>query len=380
MASISIGNTPGGSVADLVQGLKSDLANGISAGPRNGNAKTAGTSASNSLNNAGQPLQNVSSGPTPVTDVASVLLTEVATSDITKLTNILSPTPNPVESQVLDSLLQLAVREVVNGNDQRAIGYLADYATRDPLRAEGLPSQPDLAPVRDKIDLMVNRMATVARMTAEDGLSRAEQVVSELTGKLSNWDTGADVLVKLAQHLFDAGGYANYTRTSELAKVVSDAGAHAKPNDQAMAAAASSAVSAAIAPQNVTQMIPGINVPYWVTPDAQVTSFDSRRRVGASRRSAAGVFGDFAQNLKAVKEISSTAARQLWKRAPLLVMLLGWLMVGMMGGVVLSLGSKLWPDSLFSSLGSIWFTGWGLGFLGIVGFGFYARVRGVRRG
>jgi hypothetical protein len=362
MPTTAIGNTPGGSGADLVQHLKSDLANGIASGPRAGAAKTGGGSA-----------------PGRGADVASVLMSEVATSDISKLSSILDPAPDPSGSKVLDSLLRAAVQEVANGNSERAVGYLADYATRDPRRAEALPLQPELEPVRDKIDSMVNRMASVAKMSAEDGLSRAEQTAADLSGKMTNWDTSADVLVKLAQRLYDAGGYANYSRSAELAKVVSDAGLQIKAHNQALAAAASAAVSAPAAPNPMTEMLPGINVPYWADAEVQLHQVQPGRRLVKPRRKSSGSLEDLRENLVLLKEISSSAVSQLWFRAPLLVVLLSWFFFGLAGGVFFAIGSRIWPDSLFVAIGNLAFTLWGLGFLAMVGFGFYARVRYSRR-
>ena len=310
---------------------------------------------------------------------ASVLLSEVATSDMTKLTRILDPAPDAASNKVLDYLLRLAVQEVANGNGERAVGYLADYATRDPRRAEDLPLQPELEPVREKIDSMVRRMAMVAKMSAEDGLSRAEQTASDVSGKLFNWDTNADVLVKLAQRLFEAGGYANYSRSAEISKVVSDAGTEAKPNDQALAAAAaSSSVSAAVANQGITEMLPGINVPYFVSRDLQVSQIDSGEYASPTRRIAGTSLADIRQNWRALKEVSSTAIAQLWSRAPLLVILLFWFFAGLAGVVAFAIGSKIWPDSLFVTIRNLAFALWSLGFLALVGFGFYARVRYTR--
>jgi hypothetical protein len=356
MPTTAVGNTPGESAASLIQNLKSDLANGITAGPRHATGKAA-------------------NAPAPVTDVASVLMSEVATSDIAKLTSILDPAPDPAGEKVLDSLLRLAVQEVTHGNSERAVGYLADYATRDPRRAEALPFQPELEPVRDKIDSMVSRMASVAKMSAEDSLSRAEQTASDLSGKLENWNTGADVLVKLAQRLYDAGGYANYSRSTELSKVVSDAGIQVKAHNQALAAAAAStAVSAPVAAPGIPQMLPGINVPYWVAEDLQTRRTQPTRRLARPRRKSSA-FGDVLENLAVLREISAAAVHQMWGRAPLLVMLLGWFFFGLAGGVAFAIGSRIWPESLFVAIGNLAFTLWGLGFLALVGFGFYARIR-----
>jgi hypothetical protein len=62
--------------------------------------------------------------------------------------------------------------------------------------------------------------------------------------------------------------------------------------------------------------------------------------------------------------------RRLWRRAPLLVLLLGWLVFGLCGCLLLML--------LASSLAASAFEYWGLGFLVLVAFGFYMRIRHVR--
>lgn len=56
--------------------------------------------------------------------------------------------------------------------------------------------------------------------------------------------------------------------------------------------------------------------------------------------------------------------RKFWARAPLLVLLLAWLVAGLMAAAVVPLNAV--------------FEAWGLGFLALVGFGFFARVRNIR--
>ena len=63
--------------------------------------------------------------------------------------------------------------------------------------------------------------------------------------------------------------------------------------------------------------------------------------------------------------------KNLWRRAPLLLLLLGWLAGGVAGGsLVALLRSDLPPSTV-----SWFFEVWALGFLALVGFGFYMRVR-----
>ena len=314
----------------------------------------------------GKELSQPAPGAAPATDVAAVLLSQVATSDLARITRVLQPTTTVDENKILDTLLRKAIVEVATGNAERAIGYLADYAARDPHRAETLPLEPGLEEVGDKIDLMVNRMTLVAKMSAENGLSRAEQLTSQLTGKLVDWDTHSDVLMKLAHRLFESGGYANYSRTAELTRMLSDAAA-ARPVVQALAASA--------AASGATNQIPGVNVPYWASPDvtyvAPADNTFKSPRSGSSNRA----IDDIRRNLTDLKEISAGALHQLWNRAPLLVMLLFWFAIGLVGGLAFVIAARIWPDSLFVSIGNFAFDLWGIGFLALVGFGFYVRVR-----
>ena len=68
----------------------------------------------------------------------------------------------------------------------------------------------------------------------------------------------------------------------------------------------------------------------------------------------------------------------LWRRAPLLLLLVAWLAVGTAGGLASLLQRKVWPDAWPSWLNDAGFTLWALGFPALVLFGFYMRVRNVR--
>lgn len=368
MPTTSIGSGASGFIAaESVETLTSDLAKELGTG-RGGNAQA---DALKDFDNASTVAVQRPSSPPPVSDVATVLLSEVATSDLTKLSTILEPAANPDANRILDSLLRNAIQEVAKGNGERAVGYLADYATRDPRRAEALPLVTALEPVRDKIDSMVSRMTVVAKMSAEEGLSRAEQVSTELAGKVSNWDTHADVLLKLAHRLFDEGGYANYSRTAELARLVSST-SEAKAEAQALAASASASGMPLNALAN--QMMPGINVPYWASPDVPVIN-PTVIRPRSVRPARPSTLTGARRNFNDLKELSAEALKHLWHRAPLLVIMLFYFAVGLAGGLVFALASRLFPGTVIVALGNFAFDTWAIGFLALVGFGFYARMR-----
>jgi hypothetical protein len=377
MATTPIGNGSAGlAAAEITRFLSDDLivTLGRDKASKSGNTGEAiASAASGSQATAvARAASSVAAGAavTPVSDMAAALVSEVATSDLAKLSQILSPAAPPDVARLLDSLMGRAVQEIAAGNPERAIGYLADFATRDPQRAETLLSEPGLEPIRAKVDAMLNRMTVVARMTAETGLSEAEQSASDVTGKLPAWDTSPQVLLKIAHSFYEVGGYANYNRTADIARTVASAIEAVKP--QPLAISASAAAGELAAPS----MVPGVTIPYLPMTEIPIIAPPGDLRfAGTMPRRRQTLLDDVAQNWRDLKAISTGAIRQLWMRAPLLVMMLTWLWLGFSGGVAYAIGSRIWPDSLFSAAGDLAFALWGLGFLALVIFGFYARVK-----
>jgi hypothetical protein len=81
------------------------------------------------------------------------------------------------------------------------------------------------------------------------------------------------------------------------------------------------------------------------------------------------------QGLGVLRQELPPRIQHLWQRAPLLVLLLAWLGMGVGAAVCWLAIKQIWPESWVASLGDFGFEVWGLGFLALVGFGFYARVR-----
>jgi hypothetical protein len=63
--------------------------------------------------------------------------------------------------------------------------------------------------------------------------------------------------------------------------------------------------------------------------------------------------------------------KKLWQRAPLLVLLLGWLAAGLVVGSVMALFREGWVASIIGPFFEIW----ALGFLALILFGFYMQLR-----
>jgi hypothetical protein len=248
----------------------------------------------------------------------------------------------------LDHVLQQAVRAVTEGKVEEAVGHVAEAVALDPKRAEELSSRPELAPIRTEVDLLVNRLTNVAKIDAEVKLAQAEQVITESAGvKMpqweSHWDSRPETLLQVAHGLFAAGGYVNYVRSADLAQAVQSA--------------------------------------YWgeTIIQPQVTKLEEQRLSAQGGRKAdpGGAALRLArQSWEATCEKLPPRVQAMWRRAPLLVLLLGWLVLGITGGLGWLAIREISPEA--ASSGDLGFEIWGLGFLALVGFGFYARVRHER--
>jgi hypothetical protein len=148
-----------------------------------------------------------------------------------------------------------------------------------------------------------------------------------------------------AERLFQLGTHADYLRSTELSQVILDHFGYAS--------AIAPAPMRTIAGQGTAQAGALVRTRAFALPRLRLLR-DAATAMGAAfRRRVAGT----------------------WARAPLLVLLLTWLSMGLLGGPVFRL---MRSDLLDSVLASTAWDLWALGFLGLVGFGFYVRVRRVR--
>jgi tetratricopeptide (TPR) repeat protein len=266
-------------------------------------------------------------------------LRELAPADLTKLSAILRfSETSAARTTAPDTALREAILAVDEGRFEQAIGYLASAITRDPSRVEELRSRPELAPIRANLDQLLNRVTQVSKIRAESDLARIELSLEQAGWpKLPQWDTRPEILVRLARQLFEAGGYANYVRSAELAQTVLQSAYWEAfiPQPQPLSAAQQALIESDL--ESVISPAP----PLWKT---------------------------LAEELPVV-------VRVLWQRAPLLVLFFAWLTIGSVAGLGYAVLRILaWAPSL-RSFGDAGFSLWAVGFLALVGFGFYARIR-----
>jgi len=278
----------------------------------------------------------------------TAVIRELAVSDLLKLTQILQPAMPPDRLLRVEQLIQETVQAIHEERREWAVGRFIEAATSDPSQADELRGKAEFEPIRANVDLLMNRLTNVAKMDAETKLAAAETVF-ETNGwqKLPHWETAPQALIQIGHRLIEAGGYANYVRTSELATNLQSA--------------------------------------YWaanvVPPPLPMTgSSASKKEDSRLKRKSAGeatlALAHYAW--ESLREKVPMRVEALWERAPLLAILGAWFSIGLVAGVFSFLAKAVWPDSWIVPASDFGFKVWGVGLLAIVGFGFWARVRRPR--
>jgi hypothetical protein len=261
-------------------------------------------------------------------DAVASLIGELAASDIAGLLAKIEPIPTADHALQVQNLLQTAFEAAAKGDTPRALSTLAELAPLDPRRAESLESEPALGRIRGEVAALLSRLTAAAGLDAGAHLERALELLrTGAPDRAPAEGPRPDTAALTAGRLIDAGGYANFIRAGQLSQLVID--------------------WCGLPPLPVT--LPGPK-----RTAAPEQHFDAPRR-----------------------QIPPTL-RKLWRRAPLLVLLLGWLAVGLAGGLFYAGLRAVIPEAVPKPADAAGFGFWGMGFLALVGFGFYARVRNVR--
>jgi len=277
-----------------------------------------------------------------LSDSVSTLFTDLSATDIGRLIGLIErPLPAQDTAQLQD-LLVTFISAAAEGDAIRALSALSEIAALDPSRPDILRADPSIAPIRLAVDQFLDRHTALARLDAEGRLDQAAQSASpSAPDRLAGWDMRAATMVLIATRVFDSGGLANYVRAGELAQLVID-GSRWGP--------------AFVNLPGETPELDRIKLPY-----------GAQQPGGTARRALTQAIAGMAARL-----------RSLWLRAPLLVLLLSWLLLGIAGGLGSVVWHRFWSETWPSYLSAIAFQVWGTGLLALIVFGFYARVRKVR--
>jgi len=276
------------------------------------------------------------------------VIREVAVADLLKLTQILQPASPPEIVARVEGLIQATVTAINEDRREWAVGRFIEAVTTDPSRAEELRSNPEIQVIRNTIDQLLVRLTNVAKMDAETKLTSAERVIEDAGfQKLPHWETSPQALIQIGHRLLEAGGYANFVRTAELATTLQSA--------------------------------------YWGATLVEAPLFNGpsalkKEDTPLGRRGTGPAAVELAlYSLEKLREKLPLRLEALWRRAPLLALLGAWFLLGLGGGVFSAIAKAIWPDSWIVAASDFGFQIWGLGFLAIVGFGFWARVRRPER-
>lgn len=276
-------------------------------------------------------------------DTVTTLLTELSAADVAKLIDLIGSSLPAQDTSRLQNLVQTFLLAAAENNVAPAMNALSKIIEIDPSHPEILRANPVIEPIRASVEQFLDRNTALAKMDAEGRLEQAGQsVASSAADRLAGWDMRPAAMLTIANRMFDAGGLPNYMHAAQLSQVVIDGSA-----------------------------LGSLWVPGMVGVPAETMELSRRRASGALNPAA----GFVSESMRRTLAVMRATLRNLWSRAPLLVLLVGWLLVGIMGGLVSMLWRQAWVETWPAYLSSLAFDVWGLGFLVLVGFGFYASVR-----
>jgi len=275
-------------------------------------------------------------------DSVATLLNDLSVGDIAKLIDLIAGSLPVQDTARLQNLVQTFLSAAAEINVTPALNALSDIVALDPSYPEILRANPVIEPIRASVDQFLDRQTTLAKMDAEGRLGQAaQQVGTSAPEKLAGWDMRPATMLAVANRMFDAGGLPNYLRAAELAQVVI----------------------------NASLWVPGlVGVPAEASELRRMKVRDAAMLPGGAAREA----------MRRAASLMRGSLRTLWLRAPLLILLLAWLLLGIAGGLASMLWRQISVETWPGALSAVAFNVWGTGFLALVALGFYAGVRKVR--
>jgi hypothetical protein len=159
--------------------------------------------------------------PPLAADTVAALLGELSQSDLTALLHIIQD-PSADDGKVAE-LLRAAGDAAAGREIGRVLDLVRQAANLDPLRAEAVLSAPAFAPYRAQVEQLLVQLTAAAKLHAEGRLANATQMVE--AGTLRDKSAGEvrpEVFLLLANKLIEAGGLANYVRSSALSTALLD--------------------------------------------------------------------------------------------------------------------------------------------------------------
>ena len=229
----------------------------------------------------------------------------------------------PPDPAVLKEIVREASSALAEGDVPRALAKVKELLLADPRQAETVAAEPSLQPIQREILNVIRQMISQARAQAQQVMTAAQQASgSGVAKKLAIPEVTVQILLPLANSFIDSGRLIDFRIAIELAQI----------------------------------------------------GLDRSERTSRIRRRMRAPKPIPAERREPLRE----RLQRAWLRVPLLILLLAWFALGLAFGVGSLLLRKLSPDSFDPGIASLGFGIWAVGFLALVGFGFYMRVRNVR--
>lgn len=218
---------------------------------------------------------------------------------------------------MIEGLLQTAHAAAAHNDIPRALAALGEYVNHNPEHASAILSFPSLSSIQSEAKELLHNMTLEARTEAVRLVGAAGMVVDAATRHPQGVDGGA--VLAVAERFIESGQLANYIRAAELSQAV---------------------------------------IAFYNGAPPEVAWNLARRKQPAA---------------KAGRRPFLNWAAAMWRKVPLLVLLLGWTALGVAGGsiawMVRVMGGELNPSTLQTG-----FDMWAIGFLALVVLQFIMRV------
>ena len=219
----------------------------------------------------------------------------------------------------LEGLLQTAGDATARRDLPRALEALTEYVNRNPEHASALLTMPSLGAIQGDVKDLLHHITFEARTDAVRLIGTAAMVV-ETAGRHPEGLDGATVLA-IAERFVESGQLPNYLRAAELSQAV--------------------------------MAFYGGAVP-------EVSLGAARRGIRVARPARLSLL---------------ELAAAMWRRVPLLVLMMGWGALGLVGGAI-GLGARMVGVVLDPASVQTGFEIWGVGFLVLVVLQFFLRGSG----
>src|SRR5579864_2447694 len=228
----------------------------------------------------------------PAEDIVATILQELATPQIADLIRVIDERRLPENGAAVEALMRAAISAAADRDVATAVVKLTALFKAAPEQAEAILTEPALQPIRGDVETLLRQLTSEAKSDAEQKLTEAARVFETASPtRTARTELNLETVLAVANRFFDQARFAGYVRAGDLDQVVID---HFSPEQ--------------------VPIITGVPV---AGANRAVPQIRLRQSVPGTRAGFRPWRGKATERLKV-----------LWRRAPLLVLLLGWLALG----------------------------------------------------